>query len=278
MEKMEDIYANSDSKGGSDSSDHSYEDVYANGDNTQSDHGHQRNTEKVAKPSLTRSADPQYSGSRCYRLAAVCLGLLCVLLLTAITLLWVNFNTLTAERDQLHTSYTNLTKERDQLHTRFTNLTTEKKNLETSYSDVVRERDQLQNKLSQLVTAKETGWKFFSCRLYYISNVEKTWSESRADCRNRGADLVIINSREEQDFIINNLDSDRMWIGLTDSENERVWKWVDGTALTTAYWHEGEPNDENNEDCAEIRNSLGKKRWNDSPCSIKKTWICEKSF
>ena len=38
--------------------------------------------------------------SRCYRLTAVCLGLLCVLLLTAITVLWIKF---TVERDQLQT-------------------------------------------------------------------------------------------------------------------------------------------------------------------------------
>ncbi|KAL6466974.1 hypothetical protein MHYP_G00247780 [Metynnis hypsauchen] len=52
------------------------------------------------------------AGSRNHRLTAVCLGLLCVLLLTAITLPWFIF---TAERDDLQTSYTNLAKERDQL-------------------------------------------------------------------------------------------------------------------------------------------------------------------
>ncbi|KAL7855918.1 hypothetical protein AOLI_G00195220 [Acnodon oligacanthus] len=38
--------------------------------------------------------------SRCSRLAAVCLGLLCVLLLAASTVLWIKLNNLTAERDQ----------------------------------------------------------------------------------------------------------------------------------------------------------------------------------
>ncbi|KAL6467095.1 hypothetical protein MHYP_G00248990 [Metynnis hypsauchen] len=52
------------------------------------------------------------AGSRNHRLTAVRLGLLCVLLLTAITLPWFM---ITAERDDLQTSYTNLAKERDQL-------------------------------------------------------------------------------------------------------------------------------------------------------------------
>uniref|UniRef100_A0A3B1KBG3 C-type lectin domain-containing protein n=1 Tax=Astyanax mexicanus TaxID=7994 RepID=A0A3B1KBG3_ASTMX len=190
------------------------------------------------------------AGSRRYRLAAVGLGLLCVLLLTAITVLWIQFNHLTAERDQLQTSYTNLTAERDQLQTSYTNLTAE------------RDHD---------------GWINFSSSLYYVSSEYKSWSESRNDCRERGSDLVIINSREEQDFINLLRRLNTVWIGLSDGETEGDWKWVDGSELITGFWYPGEPNSYGDEDCGLYGYwSDPVNNWNDYPCNQQFFWICEK--
>uniref|UniRef100_A0A8D0D003 C-type lectin domain-containing protein n=1 Tax=Sander lucioperca TaxID=283035 RepID=A0A8D0D003_SANLU len=116
------------------------------------------------------------------------------------------------------------------------------------------------------MTASQERWEYFSGSFYYISSIKKTWQESRDDCLQKGADLVIINSKEEQKI---------MWIGLTDSETEGTWKWVDGTPLTKSYWDSGEPNDENGEDCVEIKNFDSENSWNDLSCSAPLNWICE---
>ncbi|KAL7841270.1 hypothetical protein SRHO_G00249610 [Serrasalmus rhombeus] len=176
--------------------------------------------------------------SRCLRLTAVCLGLLCVLLMTAVTLLCAK---LTEERSQLQNTNT---------------------------------------KLSYLEKAIQEGWRAFNSSLYFISNEKRSWTESREDCTERGADLVIINSREEQEFVDSfcSCKDASVFIGLTDAESEGIWKWVDGSALTTAYWMSGQPNNggwKGQQDCAVTRSEAGK-RWNDKPCQDLLYWICEK--
>ncbi|KAL6466868.1 hypothetical protein MHYP_G00246720 [Metynnis hypsauchen] len=199
------------------------------------------------------------TGSRFYRLMAACLGLLCVLLLTAITLLWI-------KTYRLQTSYTNLTLEKDS----YTNLTLEKDRLPT-------EGDKLQRKLSEIENANQKGWLYFNSSIYYISTEKKNWRESREDCRRRGANLVIINSRKEQDFIEMLRRGQWAWIGLTDSASEGVWKWVDGSALTTGFWKADEPNSRTGDEDCVITGYVSDpvKNWADYSCKDDFVWICE---
>ncbi|KAI4899951.1 hypothetical protein NFI96_032609 [Prochilodus magdalenae] len=119
------------------------------------------------------------------------------------------------------------------------------------------------------------GWRKFGGSYYYFSTESKNWNKSRQDCRERGADLVIINSREEQEFIEN--ENKYVWIGLSKEGSEGQWKWVDGSVLNTAFWRDGEPSDkEGKENCAAFSTSAPTlKRWNDIPCSGPEKWICE---
>uniref|UniRef100_A0A4W5QAC1 C-type lectin domain-containing protein n=1 Tax=Hucho hucho TaxID=62062 RepID=A0A4W5QAC1_9TELE len=241
------------------------------------------------------STESDSSGKRTFLVAAVCLGLLCVLLagITGLSV-YCNYSNLTKERDQLQTSYSNLTKERDQLQTSYNTLTKERDQLQTSYNTLTKARNQLQTSYNtltkernQLQTERDflsrrltnLSWRKFDSSWYFLSTESKTWKESRKDCLERGADLVIINSDKEQGVdMIKHIRI--IWIGLTDSVNEGTWKWVDGTPLTTRYWHDQQPDSEDptgEEDCVEIHKDwIPLKAWNDMSCDKILNWICEK--
>ncbi|XP_054459937.1 hepatic lectin-like [Anoplopoma fimbria] len=137
------------------------------------------------------------------------------------------------------------------------------------------EGEDLKRKLSILDHYLQQGWVYSNNSFYYNSSNQKSWQESRDDCRQRGADLIIINSKGEQDFARG---FKRLtWIGLTDRETEGKWKWVDGTDLKTSYWLTGEPNSNGGrEDCGVIWSYEKENSWNDTPCTEENFWICEK--
>ncbi|XP_019210922.1 CD209 antigen-like protein D isoform X2 [Oreochromis niloticus] len=102
---------------------------------------------------------------------------------------------------------------------------------------VTLEKQQLQEEVKELKDKMEEkcreGWMRFGCSCYFKSTERKTWSESRRDCQDKGADLVMINSKEEQIFV-NKLGGES-WIGLyfkRTSSGGYEWEWVDGSALT----------------------------------------------
>ncbi|KAF4071626.1 hypothetical protein AMELA_G00275450 [Ameiurus melas] len=212
---------------------------------------------KLEKADTKSNLQTQHTGlntvwSRCCTLTAVCVLLLCVLLLSAVTVLWIKFTILNTENNQLQTSYNNLTIERDQL---------------------LQERVELHSALFKL------GWRFFKPSVYSISTEKKSWNESRNYCIERGADLVIISSTEEQEIISKHFGGTEAWIGLTDGDTEGEFKWVDGAPLTTAFWWGRQPNDlGGSEDCAITGFRFADSNmltWADVPCDRRVVEICE---
>ncbi|XP_052464231.1 C-type lectin domain family 4 member A-like isoform X2 [Carassius gibelio] len=214
----------------------------------------------------TKTLQPlQQTGSdsvktRISRAAVVCLVLLCVLLLTAVIVLCVH----------IHTKNTNYTEKIHQLLTNNTNLTEERDEL----------IKKIRNVLNQL--SIPDGWIYYQSSFYYMSNETRNWTESSKDCQKRGADLIIINTREEQDFAKKITAKREFWIGLTDSEVEGTWKWVDGSTLTYEFWEREtkEPNGGTLENC--VVTYLTKvpqlKGWLDNTCNGPHQWICEKNI
>ncbi|KAK7149228.1 hypothetical protein R3I94_008752 [Phoxinus phoxinus] len=190
----------------------------------------------------------------------MCLGLLCVLLLVAVTVLCIK---LTKENRLFQSE-----KEENYWLSLSKNLTEEREKLSKDLA-------KLQAKLHQHDQCFDNPkWITNNFSSYYISSEWKNWTDSRQDCLQRGAHLMVINNKEEQEFIAKFTSGNIVWIGLTDSDVEGVWKWVDGSKLTSGFWGAGEPNNYvPEEDCAVLRFHLA-----DYPCHYTFVWICEKDI
>ncbi|XP_054911348.1 hepatic lectin-like [Poeciliopsis prolifica] len=138
----------------------------------------------------------------------------------------------------------------------------------------------------------EAEWEKHGGNCYYFNTMRFSWNESQDFCMDLGSDLVKIDSREEQMFLVERLrdlmedKQDRFWIGLTDSEEEGKWLWMDGSPLdkSLSFWNETQPNNRGHGKVAEadcVR--MGKrgrsddlKSWFDSSCNHPQKSVCEK--
>ncbi|KAM9782993.1 uncharacterized protein ACB057_015281 [Neosynchiropus ocellatus] len=186
--------------------------------------------------------------------------------------LGTEIHVLAAERDGLRAERDALTGERNQLRDANQNMTEELEGLRRRYGNLLKYMDHALNGTDRVCP---DDWLKFESSCYYLSarTESKTWLRSKKDCEKRNALLVIIDSERENEFLSRFFP--RVWIGLSDTDKEGEWKWVDGTALTGAtYWMSGEPNDHRtNEDCVELKQNS--KEWNDVPCSLTFPFICE---
>ncbi|XP_064238041.1 CD209 antigen isoform X3 [Aotus nancymaae] len=149
---------------------------------------------------------------------------------------------------------------------------------QSKQEEIYQELTQLKAAVERLCHPCPWEWTFFQGNCYFVSNSQRNWHDSVTACQEVGAQLVVIKSDEEQNFLqLQSSRSNRFtWMGLSDLKQEGTWQWVDGSSLSPSlrrYWNKGEPNNIGEEDCAEF-NGNG---WNDDKCSVAKFWICKKS-
>ncbi|XP_039730184.1 C-type lectin domain family 4 member A isoform X2 [Pteropus medius] len=121
------------------------------------------------------------------------------------------------------------------------------------------------------------NWKSFSLNCYFISTESKNWTESEKNCSGMKAHLLVINSKDEQDFISKKLDKKAAYyMGLSDPEGTRDWQWVDQTPYnkSATFWHQGEPSSPD-ERCVILNARSTKWGWNDVSCEPLQRSICK---
>ena len=129
----------------------------------------------------------------------------------------------------------------------------------------------------------EVGWMAWADTCYEIVTDSKMgWLDAQARCANEHANLLTIESQEEQDFftnIVRDQPSHGFWIGLNDRSKEGNFVWENGSPVNFKKWKSGEPNDLYRvEDCVSMhggRTFTG--MWFDDNCRVLRNWICEKN-
>ncbi|KAM9842957.1 C-type lectin domain family 3 member A-like [Aulostomus maculatus] len=161
--------------------------------------------------------------------------------------------------------------------------------------------DNLQSQIEILQTQKEKlqsnkttlGWVYVRSSCYYFSspepNSKKNWPDSRADCRSRGGDLLVISNLEEQQLLREKTPKvlssgmwweNGFWIGLTDIATRGTWVWINNvTEVETMYWRDEQPKQSGPQsgNCAALYYFEDSRRsWYNGNCAEHRyNWICE---
>nr|XP_032657115.1 natural killer cells antigen CD94-like [Chelonoidis abingdonii] len=133
-------------------------------------------------------------------------------------------------------------------------------------------------KLPMALNRKDTGWKFLCPenwfphgeKCYHFSTESKPWLESRKACSSHGSRLLLIENKEELDFI--SPLATFSWIGLSRDKTDRPWMWVNGTAFSTDQFAVKKGYIDGN--CARVTGG----ELSSGPCKDENRYICEQLF
>uniref|UniRef100_A0A9J7ZYV9 Collectin-12 n=2 Tax=Cyprinus carpio TaxID=7962 RepID=A0A9J7ZYV9_CYPCA len=123
-------------------------------------------------------------------------------------------------------------------------------------------------------------WKSFRDKCYYFSSERLSFNETNERCSNKSSTMLIINDEDEQLWIKRQISGKGyFWLGLTDTVEENIWRWVDGSLPNYTNWKPGQPDNwrhghEVGEDCAGL---IHEGSWNDFFCTEQIGLICERT-
>ena len=104
-----------------------------------------------------------------------------------------------------------------------------------------------------ITDGEETGVGVFS-----VVDGIFTWEQARVDAMAKGGRLATFGSALEWQGALRSIGSDALvgrigiWLGATDQVEEGAWRWVTGEPFTFQNWAEGEPDNANDSDFADV--------------------------
>uniref|UniRef100_A0A0D9RBQ7 C-type lectin domain family 4 member C n=1 Tax=Chlorocebus sabaeus TaxID=60711 RepID=A0A0D9RBQ7_CHLSB len=117
-----------------------------------------------------------------------------------------------------------------------------------------------------------TPWTSFQSSCYFISTMMQSWTNSQNNCSVMGADLVVINTKEEQ--VCSNRQRQSLFLSPQSGVQWRNLNSLPPLSSGFKFWHSGEPNNPD-ERCAVINFRSEEWGWNDVHCHVPQKSICK---
>ncbi|XP_058504781.1 C-type lectin domain family 17, member A-like isoform X2 [Solea solea] len=231
------------------------------------------------------------AASRYFSLLLVSLVILCVLLVTciaaiiSISMLMVNgVETFSATISNLTLVKQQLMMERNILENQTEKLLRDRDNLNWTLGIILKHDTFPVNEFCPDKQCRpcQDQWIHFQEKCYWFDERAprwKTWNQSQTFCKDRCADLVVIDSQQEQEFIgLHTKEyyskNHGYWMGLRKNA-EGKWLWVDGRNVTLGYWSEDSGTDSSEPCVSFIPTANITANWRTRQCLMENKFICE---
>ncbi|XP_066502466.1 lymphocyte antigen 75, partial [Hoplias malabaricus] len=139
------------------------------------------------------------------------------------------------------------------------------------------------------------GWQQFGSNCYKLhSALRKSWVSARSECVKDGADLVSIQSAEEEQYVISRLDPSHtdLWIGYSTLKcttmtcevqpNSISLTWSDASTSSFTNWAGGQPDFTEKESgvCTAIIKDSGEDygKWKTHVCRYERPYMCKRAL
>lgn len=126
-------------------------------------------------------------------------------------------------------------------------------------------------------------------RCYAVVNKPGPWEKARQACHEEGADITVISSAEENERVHSVCTEKKRscWIGLTEVQDNLIWKWVDGTVMNLRWdvaknryvsdvfqnWYAGRPTNKAWQDAKKANMTVAFMNWYDEHNWLKDTGV-----
>uniref|UniRef100_A0A8B9M082 MRC1 protein n=1 Tax=Accipiter nisus TaxID=211598 RepID=A0A8B9M082_9AVES len=122
----------------------------------------------------------------------------------------------------------------------------------------------------------QKGWMKHGFYCYSVGQLPATFSEAKQICKENKGFLATVTDRYEQAFLTSVIGfnpAKYFWIGLSDTEEQGMFRWASGDAVTFTHWNTGMPGRESG--CVAMITGTSAGLWDILNCEETNMFLCK---